>query len=203
MELAALRAGALRILGRDLTDTEANSFCKYLYLLIKWQKVHRLVGSSEPSWIIDRIFLDSLLFLRALPSGARRILDVGSGAGVPGLPLKLVIPDLHLTMVESRQRRASFLSTVVRELSLRDVRVIPRRLESMVREDADHFDAIVARCAGDVGYLFGLGAHLVQRGGMVIASGPPEEHQLPVGAWVTVPGVKPGETRRFAVYRRE
>ena len=203
MELAALRAGALRILGRDLADTEADSFDKYLNLLIKWQKVHRLVGSSEPSWIIDRIFLDSLLFLRALPSGARRILDVGSGAGVPGLPLKLVIPDLHLTMVESRQRRASFLSTVVRELSLRDVRVIPRRLESMVREDADHFDAIVARCAGDVGYLFGLGAHLVQRGGMVIASGLPEEHQLPVGAWVTVPGVKPGETRRFAVYRRE
>ena len=202
-ELTALRAGALRILGRELTDTEADKFCKYLNILIKWQKIHRLVGSSEPSWIVDRIFLDSLLFLRALPSGARKILDVGSGAGVPGLPLKLVIPDLRLTMVESRQRRASFLFTVVRELALPDVRVIPRRLESIVREDADHFEAIVARCAGDVAYLFGLGAHLVERGGMVIASGPLEEYQLPIGAWITVPGVKRGETRRFAIYRRE
>lgn len=201
-ELAALRAGALRILCRDLTDTEVEKFHKYLTLLIKWQKIHRLIGSAESSWIVERIFLDSLLFLRALPSGTRKILDVGSGAGVPGLPLKFVVPDLHLTMVESRQRRASFLSTVVRELSLRDARVIPQRLESMVREDADHFDAIVARCAGDVGYLFRLAAHLVGPGGMVIASGPPEEHQLPVGAWITVPGVKPGETRRFAVYRR-
>jgi 16S rRNA (guanine527-N7)-methyltransferase len=202
-ELAALRAGARRILCRDLSESEADQFDKYLNILIKWQKIHRLLGSSDPYWIVDRIFLDSLLFLRVLPSGAREILDVGSGAGIPGIPLKLIVPDLRLTMVESRQRRASFLSTVVRELSLRDVKVIPQRLESIVGEDSDYFDAIVARCAGGVGYLFGLGAQLVRPGGIVIASGPPEEHKLPVGSWITVPGVKPGEIRRFAIYRRE
>ena len=202
-ELAALRAGARRILGRDLTETEARLAYKYVNILIKWQKVHRLLGSSEPRWIVDRIFLDSLLFLRILPPGVREILDVGSGAGVPGIPLKLVVPELRLTMVEARQRRASFLSNAVRELSLQDVRVIPGRLESMVREAPDRFDAVVARCAGDVSYLFGLGAHLVQPGGVVIAAGPPEEHPLLVGTWITVPGVKAGETRRFAVYRRE
>jgi 16S rRNA (guanine527-N7)-methyltransferase len=200
-ELASLRAGARRILCRDLTETEATMFSKYMELLLKWQNVHRLLGSSEPRWIVDRIFLDSLLFVRVLPSGARAILDVGSGAGVPGIPLKLVIPDLKLTMVESRQRRASFLSTTVRELALRDVAVIPERLESIVRAVSDRFEAVVARCAGDVGYLFGLAAHLIRPGGVVIASGPPEEHPLPVGEWITVPGVRPGETRRFAVYR--
>lgn len=202
-ELAALRAGARRILRRDLTEAEADQFSKYLNLLIKWQYVHRLLGSSEPRGIVERIFLDSLLFLRVLPPGAREILDVGSGAGVPGIPLKLVMPDLRLTMVESRQRRASFLSTAVRELSLRDVTVIPERLESIVHVAADRFDAVVARCAGDIGYLFGLGAHLARPGGVVIASGPPEEYSLPVGEWITTPGVKPGETRLFAVYRRE
>ena len=202
-ELPQLRAGARRILSRDLTEAEAAGFCKYLDLLVKWQSIHRLLGSTEPRWIVDRIFLDSLLFLKVLPSSAREILDVGSGAGVPGIPLKLVIPDLRLTMVESRQRRASFLSTAVRELSLRDVRVIPDRLESIVGMVADCFDAVVARCAGDVGYLFGLGAHLIRRGGLVIASGPPREHPLPIGEWITTQGVKPGETRRFAVYRRE
>ena len=202
-ELPELRSGARRILCRDLTNSEADQFCKYLNLLVKWQGVHRLLGSPDPHWIVERIFLDSLLFLRVLPPDAREVLDVGSGAGVPGIPLKLVIPDLRLTMVESRQRRASFLSTAVRELSLRDVRVIPERLESMVRNGADRFDAVVARCAGDVGYLFELGARLARPGGVVIASGPPKIHPLHVGEWITTPGINSGETRNFALYRRK
>ena len=201
--LSALRVGARRILDRSLTATEVAKFHKYWNILIKWHRIHRLLGSTEPGWIVDRIFLDSLLFLRVLPPDAKEILDVGSGAGIPGIPLKIVVPDLRLTMIESKQRRASFLSTAARELSLRDVRVISARLESIVCEAADQFDAVVARCAGDVGFLFGLGARLIRPGGVVIASGPPEEHPLTVGEWMTTPGVRPGEVRRFAVYRRE
>ena len=165
--------------------------------------MHRLLGSSDPQWIVERIFLDSLLFRRVIPEDSRDVLDAGSGAGVPGIPLKLVDPGLRLTMVESRQRRVSFLSTVIRELSLTDTQVIGDRLEAVVRTSPDRFDAVVARCAGDVGYLFGLGAHIVRPGGTVIASGPPREHRLPVGGWVTVPGIESGKTRRFAVFIRE
>jgi 16S rRNA (guanine527-N7)-methyltransferase len=171
--------------------------------LIKWQSVHRLLGSAEPVWIVERIFLDSLLFRRVLPSDARDILDAGSGAGVPGIPLKLIDPGLRLTMVESRQKRVSFLSTAIRQLSLAETEVMGERLEGLVGELAGRFDAVVARCAGDVGYLFGLGAHLVRPGGIVIASGPPREHRLPAGQWVTVPGIRKGETRRFAVFHRD
>jgi 16S rRNA (guanine527-N7)-methyltransferase len=191
------------ILGRDLTETESGSFRNYLNLLIKWNNIHRLLGSDDPKWIVDRIFLDSLLFRRALPAGVRSVLDAGSGAGVPGIPLKLVDPEMELTMVESRLRRASFLATAIRELSLPRTRVIADRLESVVRTSPGAFDAVVARCAGSVGVLFGLGAHLVRRGGIVIASGPPEEHRLPAGRWMTVPGIVSGQTRRFAVYIRE
>jgi len=189
------------VLGRDLSESEARQFGKYLDLLLKWQKVHRLLGSGEPRWIVDHVFLDSLLFRGLLPAGAREVLDAGSGAGVPGIPLKLVEPDLRLTLVESRQRRASFLSTAIRELGLSDTRVVADRLESVVRESAGRFDAVVARCAGDLGYIFGLGAHLIRPGGVVVTSGPPAEHPLPVGQWVTVRGLKPGETRRFAVFQ--
>jgi 16S rRNA (guanine527-N7)-methyltransferase len=170
--------------------------------LQKWQRVHRLIGSDEPIWIVQRVFLDSLLFRRVLPVEARQVLDAGSGAGIPGIPLKLVEPDLRLTMVESRQRRVSFLSGAIRELLLSRTHLVAGRLEALVREAPDQFDAVVARCAGDVGYLFGIGAHLVRPGGVVIASGPPREHPLPAGQWVTVSGVNPGETRRFAVYHR-
>jgi 16S rRNA (guanine527-N7)-methyltransferase len=151
---------------------------------------------------VENIFLDSLLFLKLLPSGAQDVLDAGSGAGVPGIPLKLSGPSLRLTLVEARQRRASFLSTVIRELALRDIRVVGDRLESVVRESAGRFDAVVARCAGDLGFVFGIGAHLVRPGGVVIASGPPEEHELPVGRWINVPGVRAGQTRRFAMFER-
>lgn len=197
-----LRRGARAILDRELTQTESAQFHKYLELLQKWQRVHRLVGSGETGWIVERVFLDSLLFRRVLPPDARDVLDAGSGAGIPGIPLKIVDPGLRVTLVESRQRRVSFLSAAIRELSLTEVELIDGRLEEVVRESPDRFDAVVARCAGDVGYLFGLGAHLVRPGGVVIASGPPEEHPLPVGQWVTVPGGTTVGTRRFAVYLR-
>jgi 16S rRNA (guanine527-N7)-methyltransferase len=171
--------------------------------LSKWQSVHRLLGSNDPGWIVERVFLDSLLFKRVLPPTARDVLDVGSGAGIPGIPLKLVDPEMRLTMVESRQRRVSFLSSAIRELSLAETDVVGERLEGAVRQLAGRFDAVVARCAGDVGYLFGIGAHLVRPGGAVIASGPPKEHPLPAGRWVNVAGSWPGETRRFAVLVRD
>jgi 16S rRNA (guanine527-N7)-methyltransferase len=200
--LETLRREGPKILGRDLIDLELQQFSKYMDLLLKWQKIHRLIGSDEPIWIVNRVILDSLLFRRVLPADARKVLDAGSGAGIPAIPLKVVEPDLQLTMVESRQRRVSFLAAAIRELSLSGTQLLAGRLESVVRESPDQFDAVVARCAGDVGYLFGLGAHLVRPGGIVIASGPPKEHPLPAGQWITVPGVNPGEMRRFAVYRR-
>ena len=187
---------------RELSEVEETQLHKYLNLLIKWQSVHRLLGSHEPGWIVERVFLDSLLFRHVLPSQARDVLDAGSGAGVPGIPLKIVDPELRLTMVESRQRRVSFLSASVRELQLTESRVVGARLEDVVQQSAGRFDAVVGRCAGDVGYLFGLGVHLVRPGGVVIASGPPKEYPLPAGRWVTVPGVEPGEVRRFAVFVR-
>jgi 16S rRNA (guanine527-N7)-methyltransferase len=183
-----------------LTDREHDLFGKYLDLLLKWQKVHRLIGSGDSRWIVSNVFLDSLLFLKLIPREALEILDVGSGAGIPGIPLKIVRSELHMTLVESRQRRASFLSTVVRELELRDIVVVSDRLETVVRDRAESFDAVVARCAGDLGYVFGIGAHLVRVGGLIIASGPPREHRLPAGRWVTVPGIQPGKSRRFAVF---
>jgi 16S rRNA (guanine527-N7)-methyltransferase len=201
--LGALRAGAARILGRPVTDAETDLFRKYLTLLLKWQKIHRFVGSDDPEWIVRRLLLDSLLFLRVLPADARHVLDVGSGAGIPGIPLKLVRPALSLTMVESRRRRASFLTTVVRELDLTDARVIADRLEAVMSELGDRFDAVVARCAGDLSAILEVGSRIVRPGGgVVVVSGPPEERPLSIGGWIAVDGLRQGEIRRFAVYVR-
>src|SRR5947207_1462167 len=107
-------AGA--ILGRRLSGSELIMFRKYMVMLRKWQKSHRLVGSTDSSWVADHLFLDSLLFARVAPVDTRAVADVGAGAGFPGLPLKIVFPSMTLTLIEARRRRASFLSAVVREL---------------------------------------------------------------------------------------
>ena len=200
--LEALTRGAQEILDRPLTGRERNLFLKYLNLLIKWQKSQRLVGSAEPGWIIENLFLDSLLFLRVLPARLGSLLDLGSGAGLPGIPIKIVRPEIQLVLLESRQRRASFLSSAVRDLALERVSVVSGRAEELAEELAQRFDAVVMRCAGDIEKLFPLAAQFVMPGGVVVASGPPRQRPLPLGEWVTVAAGDVGKTRRFAVYRR-
>ena len=152
-------------------------------------------------WIVEHLFLDSLLFLRLLPSTTRTLVDIGSGAGMPGVPIKIVRTDVEVTLVESRRRRASFLSAVVRELDLNQVSVVADRIERRLTEMEGRFDAVVMRCAGDVGELMPLAGRLLAPQGLVIASGPPEPRPLSQGEWVVIPGLRPSSTRRFAVYR--
>jgi 16S rRNA (guanine527-N7)-methyltransferase len=200
-QLDMLAAGAQYILGRPLGALELESFDKYLWLLQKWQRVQRLVGSSEPEWIVENLFLDSLLFLRALPRDLVAIADVGSGAGFPGIPLKIVLSDLDVTLIDSRQRRASFLAAAVRELGLVRARVVTARVEGVPEALLGAFGAIVMRCAGGMEELLPSVSRLVSPGGMVICSGPPVRRPLEGGEWVEVQGFRPGRTRLFAVFR--
>ncbi len=199
--LDALASGGARILGRPLTGSELESFDKYLKLLQKWQKSQRLIGSSDPAWIVEKLFLDSLLFLKVLPREFASLADVGSGAGLPGIPLKLVRPGTRTVLIESRARRASFLSAVIRELGLRDTEVVTARVEEYVTSRPAAFDAVVMRCAGEFSELAATSGRLVIPGGMIAASGPPQRRPLERGQWVEVSGVARGDIRRFAVLR--
>jgi len=196
-----LAAGAHSILGRPLGVLELQTFDKYLALLQKWQRVQRLVGSAEPAWIVENLFLDSLLFLRVLPPGLPAIADVGSGAGLPGIPMKIVLPSLDVTLIESRLRRASFLAAAIRELGLSRARVVSTRVEGVAEELLGTFGAVVMRCAGGMEDLLPSVSKLVSPGGVIVCSGPPSRKTLQGGEWVEVQGYKAGRTRLFAVFR--
>jgi len=196
-----LAAGARVILGRPLGPLESETFCKYLALLKKWQRVQRLVGSAEPEWIVENLFLDSLLFLRVLPADLVAIADVGSGAGFPGIPMKIVLPELDVTLIESRLRRASFLTAAIRELGLVRARVVSARVEGVPDGLVGAFGAVVMRCTGGMEDLLPSVSRLVSPGGLVVCSGPPARKPLEGGEWVEVPGYTPGRTRLFAVFR--
>jgi len=199
---ARLADGAHEILHRPLTRLEFTRLTKYLDLLLKWQKSQRLVGSTEPGWIVENLLLDSLLFLPVLPFPLRTLLDLGSGAGLPGIPLKIVLNEVQLVLVESRRKRVSFLASVIRELGLEHARVVGRRVEDAMDELEGGFDAVVMRSVGDPGDLLPVASRLVVRpGGVVVASGPPKPRPLLIGDWVTVDAGRGRPVRRFAVFR--
>lgn len=130
-ELAAhwLRAGAAE-LGLALADPAVELFNKYLIELKKWNEKVNLTALRTDEEIVVRHFLDSLVCCKALQiSGQARLLDVGAGAGFPGLPIKIASGSIHLTLLEPSQKKTAFLRHIVGVLGLEGVTVVPARLE--------------------------------------------------------------------------
>jgi 16S rRNA (guanine527-N7)-methyltransferase len=173
-------------------------------VLVRWGRVARLVGRLDVEWIARELLLDSLLFLRVLPAASRWVMDLGAGAGIPGLPIKIVREDVHLTLVEARRRAASFLSAAIRELGLSAVDVRHARAEHLLPELAARYDAVVFRCVGELEDALALASRFLRAGGTAIASGPPLERPLSRGRWVAITDPTRGhKTRRFAVLTLE
>jgi 16S rRNA (guanine527-N7)-methyltransferase len=190
---------ALPGLGRPLTAQEGNHLSNYLKILIKWQKTHRLVGSTDPRWLIENVFIDSLAFLALFPSGTRAVADIGSGAGIPGVPIAIVRPDLRVALIEARRIRASFLATVVREVPLGQAEVVAGRVESLESTLGGRFDVAVMRCVGASDTIASRGLAVLRPGGALIISAPPQVDPGAELATVALPG---GRQRRFAVMRK-
>jgi 16S rRNA (guanine527-N7)-methyltransferase len=190
---------AARVTGRRLSENAREQLSKYLKILIDWNEVHRVVGSSDPRFIVDRLILDSLLFLRVLPPTATLLVDIGTGAGLPGIPLKIVRPDFELTLVESRRKRASLLSTAIRELELKATHVVHARAEDIVERLAGRFDVAVMRSVGRVERVITTAAKFVRPGGAVVLSGPPDPKDYSHGRWMSVEGTRAGTKRWFLV----
>jgi 16S rRNA (guanine527-N7)-methyltransferase len=130
----------------SLTDSAVSAIRTYIGLLLKWNAKLNLTAIRDPEEIITRHFGESLFAARQLfPTGDSResVIDLGSGAGFPGLPIKLWSPDIDLTLVESNHRKATFLREVIRALDLRSVVVLTQRAESAsLRTDLVTFRAV-------------------------------------------------------------
>jgi 16S rRNA (guanine527-N7)-methyltransferase len=135
-----------------------------------------MTALRSPSEIVRGLFLDSLLFLRVLPPRPLKVVDIGAGSGIPGLPIRLADPAISLTLIEAKRKRVSFLLTTCRELGLSDVRVLEGRAERIVAEGpeiAESFDAVVARAVGAEQDLLPLALRYLRPGGVVVLGGSP------------------------------
>jgi 16S rRNA (guanine527-N7)-methyltransferase len=165
-------------------------FGTYAELLVRWQRVHRLVGSTDPGWMVDHLMLDSLLFGQLLPSPDALTMDFGSGAGIPGIPLKIAHRGLRMVLLEPRRRRASFLAEAVRTLNLDDTRVIGLRSEDALRKQPEltgSFHMVLARCAGPSAETLASTAAFAGRNGRIVISGPPRPDGGPEEGWRQLP----------------
>jgi len=122
----------------------------YHQLLLEWNRRVPLISRQDEPRIVTRHFLESIGLLTLIDFPLRaRVLDIGSGGGFPGLPLKIVRPDLEMILVESKAKKARFLEKVVEELGLSGIQVIPARVEFLT-DQIDSFEIAVTRAVSDV-----------------------------------------------------
>jgi 16S rRNA (guanine527-N7)-methyltransferase len=206
--LDELLAAIPLLAGRPASAEDRQRFTRYLELLVEWNRVHDLTGLKDPRGIVRGLFVDSLLFLPQLPARPLRLVDIGSGAGIPGLPLHLIDSRIEATLVEARQKRVSFLRTVRRELGLETVRLVDARAEDAIREDPElggRYDVAVA--VTPTGPFLAMSRRWLKPGGRIVISGPPASGALPRAptgmTWVRVPHPKLQMERAFLVTAHE
>lgn len=146
--VTALRARATAF-GARITPPQAREFEKYYSLLAKWNRRINLTSLElapvPPAETLDRLFIEPLIASQLVPGGPLALIDLGSGAGSPALPLKILRPSIRLTMVETRGRKAAFLREAVRTLALDDVDIEQARFQSLPASMSSEFDIVTAR----------------------------------------------------------
>jgi 16S rRNA (guanine527-N7)-methyltransferase len=170
-----LRAGIEEI-GFRYSEQQVDAFLTYIEELKKWNRAYNLTGLKTDRDIIIKHFLDSLLFAKELPHGALSLADIGSGAGFPGVPIKIMVPDLSLFLIEPTQKKAIFLRHICSRLQLKNVEIIDKRIEEV---KGLQVDVAVTRALYSIGEFIEKTKDILNNKGILILSkGPKYEEEL-------------------------
>ncbi len=181
MTAAALFRQGLDELGLALSEDQINAFMTFLSELKKWNRVYNLTGLKKDEDIVIKHFLDSLLYLKAMPGGKVKVADIGSGAGFPGIPIKIARPETEMYLIEPAKKKSAFLRHVVRQTGLKDIEVVENRIEEIRtdRELPSPVDIAVSRALFDINEFIGKTSHILKPGGILILNkGPKVREEL-------------------------
>ena len=155
-----------------LSDRQMNQFYEYYQLLLQWNKVMNLTGITEYQEVVDKHFTDSLSIAAIMDmEQIEYVIDVGTGAGFPGIPLKIAFPDLNIVLLDSLNKRVKFLDHVIEELKLNRIRTIHGRAEDYARESEyrERFELCVSRAVANLASLSEYCLPYVKVGGEFIS----------------------------------
>jgi len=153
-EFKELMEKNLKELNIELSDIQLEQFYNYMNILIEWNKFMNLTGITEPEEVITKHFIDSLTVLDKINKNAR-IIDVGTGAGFPGIPIKIVFPETKVVLLDSLNKRVKFLNEIIEKLELKDIETIHGRAEEYGRnkKHREKYDIAIARAVAPLNVL--------------------------------------------------
>lgn len=152
-------------LGLNLSPQQHDALLHYVALMQKWNRVYNLTAIRQPERMISHHLLDSLAIVPHIH--ATNVLDVGSGAGLPGIPLAIARPNMSVTMLDSNQKKTAFIQQAIAELGLKNAQVVNERVEHW--QAPRPFDVIVSRAFADLSDFVSQTRHLLALGGEFVA----------------------------------
>lgn len=166
---ASIQKRAMELLAMELTEDQAQKLSRFADLLIKWNESYNLTSITSPKDVLDLHLVDSLALAKCsgdLLNGSKTVLDVGSGGGLPAIPLAIVRPELEITMVDAVQKKTIFQRQAISMLRLKNIKAEHTRVEQIKDRT---FDVITSRAFASLSDMIHLTEHLLAPGGVWLA----------------------------------